>query len=330
MAEALGVGIIGTGDIAQSHLKALADIDEARVAVTMDIDEARARAAAEQFGGRATTDLAEVLRADEVQAVHVCTPHHLHADQVVAALEAGKHVLVEKPMALALADCDRMIAAAESAGRVLMVGQVLRHFPANRKVRELIAGGAIGAVGHLIRRRHSYFDVSGETRNWYMDKEAGGNAVLMAFGTHEYDILPWYLQSPVVKVYSQGAQTSPLYEGQSDFFGSVLNHANGAVSVVTQSVVCRGGAGDQVIVGSKGTLQVNNREVKLNGEEVAVEGDTGLGMPNQVREFVTCCLQGGTPDANGRSVRHSMAILTAVALSAERGEPVEIGELDPA
>ena len=328
MTDTLGIGIIGTGDIAQSHLRALAGVDAARVVVTMDVDETRARAGAEEYGGRATTSLEELLGEEEVQAVHVCTPHHLHADQVVAAFEAGKHVLVEKPMALTLGDCDRMIAAADSAGKVLMVGQVLRHFPANRKVRELIEAGAIGAVGHLIRRRYSYFDVTGQARSWYMDREAGGNAVLMAFGTHEYDILPWYLQSPVVKVYSQAAQTSPLYEGQSDFFGSVLNHANGAVSVVTQSVVCRGGAGDQVIVGSEGTLQVNNKEVALNGEDVEVEGDTSLGMPNQVREFVTCCLEGGTPDANGRSVRHSMAILTAVALSAERGEPVDLDELD--
>ena len=119
-----------------------------------------------------------------------------------------------------------------------------------------------------------------------------------------------------------------LYEGQDDFFGSVLNHANSAVSVVTQSVVCRAGAGDQIIVGSEGTLQVNNREVKLNGEDVEVVGDTGDGMPNQVREFVTCCLEGGEPDANGRSVRHTMAILTAVALSAERGEAVDLKELD--
>ena len=328
MSDTLGVGIIGTGGIAQSHLKALADLAEARVAVAMDVDGERAAAAAGKFGGRACTSLEEVLGDEEVQAVHVCTPHHLHADQVVAAFEAGKHVLVEKPMALTLADCDRMIAAAEGAGKVLMVGQVLRHLPANRKVRQLIADGAIGTVGHLMRRRYSYFDVSAETRNWYMDKELGGSAVLMAFGTHEYDILPWYLQSPVVKVYAQGARTSPLYEGQDDFFGSVLNHANSAVSVVTQSVVCRAGAGDQIIVGSEGTLQVNNREVKLNGEDVEVVGDTGDGMPNQVREFVTCCLEGGEPDANGRSVRHTMAILTAVALSAERGEAVDLKELD--
>ena len=59
-------------------------------------------------------------------------------------------------------------------------------------------------------------------------------------------------------------------------------------------------------------------------------GDTSQGMPNQVQEFVTCCLKGSTPDANGRSVRHSMAILTAVALSAERGQPVDLTELDPA
>ena len=328
MADTLSVGVVGAGGIARSHLQAIATIEGAQVKVIMDVDGERARAAAEEFGGRACTSLDDIL-GDEVEAVHVCTPHNLHADQVVAALEAGKHVFVEKPMALTVADCDRMLAAAEAAHKVLMVGQVMRHFPVNLKARQLIAEGAIGQVHHLMRRRYSFFNPSeGEgARSWYMDPEVGGNAVLFAFGTHEYDILPWYLQSPVVRVYAQGTETTELYHGQKDFYCAVLTHANGAVSLLSQSIVCRPGAQDQFIVGSEGTLSMTNRELDLNGEKVEVEGDASVGMPNQIREFVRCCLHGGEPDASGRSVRHTMAVIEAVALSAEQGEPVAIAAL---
>ena len=87
-----------------------------------------------------------LLNDPEVEAVHVCSIHKVHAEQVVAAARAGKHVLVEKPMALSVAECDRMIDACEDAGVVLMVGQVMRHFPVNLKVKELIREGAIGEV----------------------------------------------------------------------------------------------------------------------------------------------------------------------------------------
>ena len=106
----------------------------------------------------------------EVEAVHVCSIHKVHAEQVVAAARAGKHVLVEKPMALSVAECDRMIAACEDVpGVVLMVGQVMRHFPVNLRVRSLIQEGAIGEVGHMIRRRYGNFDPP--DRSWYLDLE---------------------------------------------------------------------------------------------------------------------------------------------------------------
>ena len=154
MSNVLSVGIIGAGGIAQSHMRAIHENDNIRLVAAMDVDAARAVAAAEKYGARAYTSPSDLLGDPEVEAVHVCTPHSLHGDQVTSAAEAGKHVLVEKPMALTLTECDRMIEACEAAGKILMVGQVLRYYPVNRMIRKMISDGVIGNVGHLMRRRY--------------------------------------------------------------------------------------------------------------------------------------------------------------------------------
>jgi predicted dehydrogenase len=331
MGKTLAVGMIGAGGIARSHMSAIGQLDEARVAGVMDVDADRAQSASDEYGGRPYTSLEDILADDEIEAVHVCTPHSLHVGQVVAAAEAGKHVLVEKPMALNVADCDRMIAACESAGKTLMVGQVLRHYPINLAVKAMIAEGRIGDVGHLIRRRYSYFD-PGEPNSgypgWYRDLDVGGICVLYCFGPHEYDILPWYMDSPVVEVYARGTESTKLYEGQKDTYTSMMTHENGAVSVLSQSVVSHAGAGDQFIMGSEGSMRFTNAELTVNGETVEVAGSAGDGMRLQIAEFARCCQTGDTPDASGRSVRHSMAVIEAAQVSAERMAPVQLAEFD--
>ncbi len=328
MSDTLSVGIIGAGGIGHDHLRAISQLQNIRVAAVMDTIEEKARSAAETFGGKPCTRFDDVLADTEVQAIHVCTPHNQHGDQAVRAAEAGKHVLVEKPMALTVAECDRMIAASERAGRVLMVGQVMRYYPLSLKTKSLIAQGAIGKVGHLMRRRLCYFDPSAPGSSygrWYMDLDVGGNCVLYCFGPHEYDLLHWYMDSPVVRVYAQGNESTRLYVGQKDSYTAIMNHENGAVSVLSQSVVCHGSAHDQVIVGSEGSITLTHSKLLLNGEEVVLEDMTGSGMRNQISEFAACCLERRTPDASGRSVRHTMAVIEAVQESALRSEPVIVG-----
>jgi predicted dehydrogenase len=331
MSDVLSVGVIGAGGIARSHMNAIKVNDNIQMVAVIDVDADRAGAAAEEFGANAYTDIEPLLANPQVEAVHVCTPHALHADQVVAAAEAGKHVLVEKPMALTLADCDRMIDACDHAGKILMVGQVMRYYPVNHAIREMIADGEIGQVGHLIRRRYSYFNptpAGSNSRHWYLDLEMGGICVLYCFGPHEYDILHWYLNSPVRQVYAQGSESTDLYRGQKDSYTTMMTHENGAVSVLSQTVVSHTSAHDQYIVGSEGSMMLTGDKLTVNGEEVSVGGSSREGMSNQIREFATCCLKGSEPDASGHSVRHSMAVIEAAKLSAERNVPVQMSELD--
>jgi len=331
MSDVLSVGVIGAGGIAQSHMRAIEENDNIRLAAAMDVDAGRAEAAAQKYGARAYTSVEELLNDPEVEGVHVCTPHSFHGEQVVAAAKAGKHVIVEKPMALTVQECDDMIRASEAAGKVLMVGQVMRYYPVNRMIRKLIAEGEIGTVGHLLRRRISYFDTTKPDSHyprWYLDLEIGGICVLYCFGPHEYDILPWYLNSPVKEVFAKGTESTELYKGQKDSYTAVMTHENGAVSVLSQSVVSHSSAHDQYIIGSKGSMMLAGQKLMLNGKEVQIEGSSGEGMKNQIREFAECCLEGREPDASGRSVRHTMAVIEAAKQSAERNETVQVSEFD--
>ena len=108
----------------------------------------------------------------------------------------------------------------------------------------------------------------------------------------------------------------------------MMTHENGAVSVLSQTVVCHTSTHDQYIVGSTGSMMLTGEKLTVNGKEVSAEGSSREGMSNQIREFATCCLEDREPDASGHSVRHSMAVIEAAKLSAERNAPVQMSEFE--
>ena len=119
-----GIGIIGCGKIAQvRHIPEYNDNPDAKLVAFYDLNTARAEALAEQYGGRAYESVEALLADPNVDAVSVCSANASHAEITVAALEAGKHVLCEKPMATTLADCERMVSAAKKSGKRLMIDQ---------------------------------------------------------------------------------------------------------------------------------------------------------------------------------------------------------------
>ena len=114
-----------------------------------------------------------------------------------------------------------------------------------------------------------------------------------------------------MSVHAQGTSSTELYRGQEDSITAILTHANGATSVLSQSVVCRSSAHDQYIVGSEGTLMLQGDRLLLNGEPVEVAGGARDGMARQMADLVDCCPTGRTPDASGTAVRHTRAVIEA-------------------
>lgn len=181
----VNIGFIGCGGIARHHLSKLKTLPNARVIAAMDVRPEAAQSFAEAAGGaRALTDLKELLKIDEINAVFVCTPTGLHAEGVIAAAKAGKHIFCEKPIAMKASDAKRMIAACEKAKVKFMMGFVRRFCPHWGKVKEQILNGVIGRP--VIWR--SVAGSAGPTPKWFLDRELGGGPLLDG-AVHDYDTL---------------------------------------------------------------------------------------------------------------------------------------------
>jgi predicted dehydrogenase len=184
------VAVIGAGSIAEFHLKAYRANPDVELRWVCDIDAARAEERARQFGAVGwTTSLADVLADPEVRAVSICTRNDAHADVAVAALESGKSVLVEKPMARSAAEAQRLVAAEAASPGIVQVGYVRRWSPNARVLKSFIDNQRLGeiyyAVASCVRR-------AGNPGGWFAEREISGGGPLIDLGVHFLD-LAWYL-----------------------------------------------------------------------------------------------------------------------------------------
>lgn len=201
MERTIGVGIVGTGFARTTQLPAWASVPGARVVAVASGRRENAEATAREFGiPSVASDWREVVAHPEVDLVSIVTPPVTHAEMAVGALEAGKAVLCEKPMALNAVETARMREAARAAGRLALIDHELRFLPARRRMRELIQGGELGRVRHAkVLFRGDSRAVAERPWNWWSDERAGGGA-LGAIGSHALDALHWLLGTRVSHV----------------------------------------------------------------------------------------------------------------------------------
>ena len=325
MTEQLGMGVIGCGGISRAHLPAQRAIEGMRTVAVCDINEEAARAAAEEFEVPAVyTDYHDLLADERVQAVAILLPHHLHRDPAVAAAEAGKHILCEKPMAISLQQTDDMIAAAQRAGVVLMIGQILRFRPANIRARELIRDGAIGQLRNVIRRRYGFArDYKAE---WASKPEQAGGWVLYGFGAHEMDMILWLSDSEATRVYAQARRNNPWWNDYDEITVDA-GLSNGAMSTYHHSTNSPFGAWDCLLIGTEGAMVVETERIRLGDQVIEAPLEGPASHIAQSAEFLRAVREGGEPEASGRNVRRTMAALEAAKISIAEERVVNAAEL---
>jgi UDP-N-acetylglucosamine 3-dehydrogenase len=321
MESVLRIAVIGCGGIARAHLDAMADLP-ARPVVMIDIEERRAQAYAEAYGAERYGSRVEEALVDDVDAVIICLPHHLHMQAAVAAAESGKHVLTEKPMAISLPEADAMIDAARRNHVRLMVGQVLRFRGCNVRARQLIREGRIGQPRNMIRRRLS------RTREfhspWASDPAKAGGWVLYGFGSHEVDMMLWLFDTHAIQVYAQAGVSNP-YWNDYDELSLQMVLGNGMIATLNHSLNSAPGAWDTYIVGTQACMYVTNEQIVLDGEEMQVP--MGPAMERQLQEFIDAIAEGREPEASGANVRKTMQALEAARLSIASGQIVHTVDL---
>lgn len=258
---------IGIVSFAHGHVGAYArrivGFDDARLVIAWDDDEARGRKNAEAFGMAYSPHLEDVLHRADVDVVIIGSETNQHARLAVAALEAGKPVLLQKPMATTLADCDRIIAAAERSGQWFSLAFQMRCDPQNIAMRDLVRQGAIGRVG-TIRRRHCIgvlFDagfVHGPTR-WHYDPVAN---VGMFFddATHAFDWLWWMTgQRPISAMAEIGNALTTM--APDDTGVAVFKYADGSFAEVYNSSVTWASENTTEIYGDQGAIIQNHGDL---------------------------------------------------------------------
>lgn len=227
--DAVGWGMVGIGGVAGLVAPAFATVSGARLMAVAARDEARARAFAGRHGAARSYGRYEALLADPtVEVVYLGTPNWLHAEQTLQALAAGKHVLVEKPMALTVPDAERMVATARAADRVLGVGFHLRHQPVLRALRRRLHDDDLGPI--TLAQAQWGLDMANVT-GWKIDPARAGAGSVMGLGVHLIDLLRWLTGQEVAAVtacadgpsarYSVEFLTLALLEFDGGTFGQI-------------------------------------------------------------------------------------------------------------
>mgnify|MGYP001128628499 CR=1 FL=1 len=190
----MNVSIIGCGIIHGKHAETLSKSRYTRLVSVVDINEERARESAEKYGCKYYTDYMEMMKDSSVDAVHICTPHYLHAPMAIEAMKKGKHVLTEKPMGISVHAAKEMLKISEETGKRLGVCFQNRYNNTSQRIKELLdsgtAGRVIGAKAFVTwHRDEKYYTESGWRGTW--EKEGGG--VLINQSIHTLDLLQWFL-----------------------------------------------------------------------------------------------------------------------------------------
>jgi predicted dehydrogenase len=332
------MGIIGAGWAGQQHARAMAALPgRVELLTVADIDEARARKLAADFKAPSwTTGYQDLLANEQIDAVSNCLPHHLHAPVTIEAANAGKHILVEKPLATTLDEADAMIAAADSAGVTLMVAENVRFDATNQRVAQLVQEGRLGDI-FLVRisREHQMHDYLRQ-RPWFLSDPAGG--IMYSGGIHDYELLRM-VAGEIEHVYGL-ISPSTLPEMQADDNSvAVARLQNGASAVIVESFSLKtpetGVFGS--IHGSAGSLWFHGDTIRLYTadsdnqpelvqEEVVPQQDTFIAEMSHFLEAIET--PGMEPITSGREERKPLAAVVATYRSFETGRRVYLESLE--
>ncbi len=327
----LTLGFIGSGRIAQAHLKAAAQLaDRVRVVAITGRRRDRAEAVAREYGiPQATDDYEQLLRDPGIQAVVITTPNDSHAEIACKAARAGKHVLVEKPMALDAASAREMVQAAEAAGVILMVAQSRRFSDAAQTlVRRL------PEIGEVFRAHITFLvPFAAPPTEWWRSAAHAGGLVILLQGSHSLDSIFWWFKRLPSRMVATATRRNPAWEGE-DEADILCTFSEGGVASVHLSLSTAPVFHEALVVGTKGHFRMIEQpagapfesiyRLELNGRPVLEGLQKPSAYTHQLREFADAIDEGRAPLASGQDVSNVMLMLDAARLSVRTGAPVPL------
>jgi len=323
----VGCGLRGVFD-PQSVAKTIQGHDAAELVAVADSDPIRAREAAEHLGlGDNYSDLAGMLRRADVEAAYVVTPNPMHAANGIDVLEAGKHLMLVKPMGMTLEECDRVLAAHRRSGKTMMIDSQIPFGQVARKAKDLIRAGAIG-------RPVTTWDVQGRGKyrsglsEWRFG-QAGG----IFFETLIHTLLfhRWLFDRPAARqVWAWGEKTFFQEYAYPDVVWAHVEMEGPISSVLGENHLMDRFFSSRVVVGTQDSLYFERSRLLLGGKtkppEVVFETDEGprTGLAHSIRHFVESVQSGREPDLTGEDGRAATEIALAANRAMETGQPLAL------
>ncbi len=326
----LKVGVIGLGFFGSRHARVFAEHPAAELVGVADLDPARVAEVSSSTGAKGFDDPRELLASD-IDAVSICLPDRLHEEMAIAAADAKKAILLEKPLAHNADAARRIVGAVERNGTRLMIGHILRHDVRYVQVYHAADPERLGEPIHLRAKRNG-------TRS--TARRLGANSsILFYMGVHDVDAMQWISRSRIARVYAQKREA--LDTGNEDALYAVLNFENGAIGSLDYSWAWPDGLMNGFrsafeIVGTKtaAALDVSDQGLYFTDDTATAGGDTHLwpeingriagGLADELDHFVTATLSGAPYAQHYSEAYDAIPVLDALALSAKTNAPVDV------
>jgi phthalate 4,5-cis-dihydrodiol dehydrogenase len=329
----INVGIIGAGFWGEKHADAIQQLPGVRLVASNRTNSAALQSFTDKYGGRGYTRYQDLLKDKEVEAVVITTPHHLHTHILVEAAQAGKHILLEKPMAPNLEECDRMIQAAREHSVTFMVGHTNHFVPVYMTVKRLLESGEFGDPVMIVDRTLKRWWAPNR-RDWHLDRDLGGG-MWMTIGVHNVDRMVWLTGS---RVQSVSAHLDTRFHNQrADDIGSAFLRFENGIAGTAITVGYKTGAPcfDTEIVCTNGLIRVD----KMGGISIA-QDETWRRLPQnrqvgpdswmeeamifEWQAFLSAIETGEQPEVTGEFARHIMAVIFAAEQSSKEKREISV------
>jgi predicted dehydrogenase len=329
------IGLIGAGGIANPHVNGyLAIPDQAKITAVADVVKENADRRAEQAGGAAVfSDYNEMIKAADIDAVDICLPHHLHADAIIAAANAGKHILCEKPLCLTTEEGERVRAAVAANGVTLMCAHNQLFMPPVAKARELLDEGIIGKVYEL-RTTDSFSNkmTSSDGMGWRAHKETAGGGELIDTGYHPSYLLLYLAASEPTEVAAMVSTHKLTFSEGEDSAQVLVRFADGKVGSIVTSWAYEPAAVTEKfsVVGENGSLWSDGKTLwhkEIRGDTHTIEFPEVNAFAAEIADFVACVRDGKRPVNTEEEGLNVLKMILGAYKSVEEKRIVALSEL---